>query len=505
MNERNTRGAKNNKPWLVIGLWVFFAACCCLALGVVVSYKLSPLSPFTPLPTAHANAPHEAQKETAINAASSREHGYFNQAGCSAELDDAYYTGSSLYSGISSWTEKAPPSGPQASMRDAIASMFCNEPALCSFSEMYPRLGGGTRLINNIVFSLDGAKWPGTFEIKPLPDKVEVIDPVWQPLIVNLINDGFPKDRVEALFSSIGPGSYSPSYMAAKVSELHGARGIGPQKSGEENPPIPDGFVNPLDDVTVGACRKFAADNAELFKQISRKHGVPREVVMAVLLVETGFGKNLGHTPAFTVLASMAATDRAEMLAFSGNSAQTRRLSSTTLAATLKYKSSWAYNELKALIFYAESQNIHAASIPGSMYGAIGLCQFMPSNIIPYGADGDNDGIVDLFNVDDALFSVARYLEAHGWRMAKSRDAKHMVVFSYNHDYYYATSVLGISEYLATALAQQSKISAGASPMGGFFSAPAPYIDPSLRRGKRPVPKSARLESLDSYDSILKK
>ena len=52
-------------------------------------------------------------------------------------------------------------------------------------------------------------------------------------------------------------------------------------------------------------------------------------------------------------------------------------------------KAAWAYKELKALLIYARSAGFDPASIPGSVYGAIGICQFMPTNAVRYGADLD--------------------------------------------------------------------------------------------------------------------
>lgn len=54
--------------------------------------------------------------------------------------------------------------------------------------------------------------------------------------------------------------------------------------------------------------------------------------------------------------------------------------------------------------------NVPPSHLPGSIYGAVGLCQFMPSNIAVYGADGNGDGRVDLFDTSDAIASLANYL-----------------------------------------------------------------------------------------------
>jgi membrane-bound lytic murein transglycosylase B len=68
------------------------------------------------------------------------------------------------------------------------------------------------------------------------------------------------------------------------------------------------------------------------------------------------------------------------------------------LARTIcQRKADWAYAELKALILYAYRSGFDPLTLLGSIYGAIGLCQFIPSNILPYGIDADHDGRIDLF------------------------------------------------------------------------------------------------------------
>jgi membrane-bound lytic murein transglycosylase B len=55
-------------------------------------------------------------------------------------------------------------------------------------------------------------------------------------------------------------------------------------------------------------------------------------------------------------------------------------------------KASWAYRELKAFLTYTEKEGMDPTTIKGSYAGAMGISQFMPSNIAPYGKDGNADG-----------------------------------------------------------------------------------------------------------------
>jgi membrane-bound lytic murein transglycosylase B len=333
-----------------------------------------------------------------------------------------------------------------------------------------------------------------------VPSRVDPsrFDPAWEPLVKRLVADGFDKNYVLAIFASLGSKSYTPAYMAAKVRELYGVSGVGITRA-ESGPLPPADYQQPLSDVTLGSCLAFMKRHAGVLKDIERKHGVPARYILGLLLVETGLGSDLGAHSALRALACMANTDTLARLSSGGNGRQARYVRPKALAATLREKSNWAYKEVKALIAYGLHNNIDAASIPGSIYGAIGISQFMPSNVGPFGVDGDKNGRVDLFSVVDAMYSVANYLEANGWRGAKSDRGKLAVFRSYNNDHSYAASVLASSNQIA--LAQKGKLAHSRNALAGVVVGPRVsgkgFLDPSLRRLK-PVPESAKLK-LDSY------
>ena len=327
----------------------------------------------------------------------------------------------------------------------------------------------------------------------PMP----LLDPAWRPLIDRLAGDGFDREKMEAMFTSLGPQSYSPAYMATKITELYGVGGIGINRSNGPAPELPENYEQPLSNVTIGSCLALIKKYSVELAAIEEKYGVPAKVIIAILLVETGLGLDLGSDTSLRALGSMAATTTPAMLGGRGNAGQASRVSPGALSATLKIKSNWAYNEVKALIKYGEQCGTDPARIPGSIYGAIGICQFMPSNLEPYGADGDNDGKVDVFSIVDAMSSVARYLEANGWRGAKSASQQFAVIMTYNQDGFYAGRVLGISNYLGRAIA--GKVPAGNSALAGS-PVPSGALDPSLRRGRR---GGARIQSLGSYQGLL--
>ena len=98
------------------------------------------------------------------------------------------------------------------------------------------------------------------------------------------------------------------------------------------------------------------------------------------------------------------------------------------------------------LLLLAERDGIDPLGIRGSIYGAIGLCQFMPSNVFSYGVDADNDGKVDLFVTSDAIHSIANYLNKHGWNCQITRDGTRKAVFTYNNSTVYVNTVLAVAD-----------------------------------------------------------
>lgn len=335
------------------------------------------------------------------------------------------------------------------------------------------------------------------------------LDPVWKPLIMALEKDGFDAKKLSSIFEKLGAKSYTPAFMAAKMAELYGVPGIGISRDTVPEPKLPRSYKVPVSEVTVGGCLQFIKKNKKTLTAIEKRHGVTASPILGVLLVETRMGTSLGRDNALRVLASMAVTSTPEMLSSMGNQEQCNKITAGSLPGSLKDKSRWAYNELKALLRYAEQQSYPAHLIPGSVFGAIGICQFMPSNVPAYGQDGDRDGQVNLFNVTDAMYSVAKYLEAHGWRAAQAQPQKHAVVRTYNHSYSYASTVLATANYIDRAIEGKVPILT-ASPVIGVARKPkgrvlvrfGQYVDPSLRRTLRPIPKSARIR-LDSYKSLL--
>jgi membrane-bound lytic murein transglycosylase B len=264
----------------------------------------------------------------------------------------------------------------------------------------------------------------------------------WRPLTERLVAEGFDEQRLSMLFSR-PEVKFEPSTMADKVSILVKRHQEGPFVAGPlDHNGLHKRFLNYR---TIAKARSYMRENRNILKEVSAGYCVPPEIVVSILLVETRLGSNTGRSIVFNRLASMAScTDLDTIKPY-----LSRTLSSADedyARRVCRQKADWAYNELKALLNYAGERGVDALGIRGSIYGAIGLCQFMPSNVFSYGVDADNDGRVDLFATSDAIHSIANYLNKHGWQCDITRDGKRKAVFAYNNSTVYVNTILAVAD-----------------------------------------------------------
>lgn len=135
---------------------------------------------------------------------------------------------------------------------------------------------------------------------------------------------------------------------------------------------------------------------AEL-ERAQQEFGVPAEIIVGVLGVETMYGQAAGK---FRVVDSLTT------LAFAYPETPNR-----------EPRMAYFRNELKQALLYARESNVDPLSLHGSFAGAIGWPQFMPGSIRRYAVDFDGDGKIDLRNsAVDAIGSIASFLSQHGWQ-----------------------------------------------------------------------------------------
>jgi membrane-bound lytic murein transglycosylase B len=193
----------------------------------------------------------------------------------------------------------------------------------------------------------------------------------------------------------------------------------------------------------------YMGHHAEALARSEALFGVEQEIVTAILLVETQLGTITGSRGVLNTLATMAALAEPRMRErLWVDMPAERRPSRPDFDAKADGKSRWAYGELKALLTYAGRENLDPAAVLGSYAGALGICQFMPSNALRLGIDGGGDGRIDLFDHADAIASVGNYLQHHGWRRDLSPQRKYEVLLRYNYSKPYAETILEVARQL---------------------------------------------------------
>jgi len=153
-----------------------------------------------------------------------------------------------------------------------------------------------------------------------------------------------------------------------------------------------------IDPVRTAAGVKFWQDNRETLARAEKETGVPAEIVVGIIGVETIYGQQTGT---FRVMDSLST------LAFDFPANHPRA----------KERSEFFKAELEQYLGLAHRNKIDPFSLKGSFAGAMGMPQFMPSSWVKYAVDFDGDGKVDLFNSPaDIIGSVANYFKAFKWQ-----------------------------------------------------------------------------------------
>jgi len=254
----------------------------------------------------------------------------------------------------------------------------------------------------------------------------------FDPLQKKLVEDGFESNKISSLYA--GP---KVKFEAKSVILLF---------TYSESKVNYDQFSN---DWSIRNAKRYMEKYKDDLARTEKTYGVDKNVITAILLVESSLGKNLGTRSALNVLSTLASLmysdARSDLYTMIPKEKKTSR---KRYEKSAKRRSKWAYGELKALLKYADQEGFDPVEMPGSFAGAMGLAQFMPTSILAYGKDGNNDGTIDLLTHADAMASIANYLKRHGWRPGISRKKAEKVIYQYNHSEYYVKAILKIAKRL---------------------------------------------------------
>jgi membrane-bound lytic murein transglycosylase B len=146
----------------------------------------------------------------------------------------------------------------------------------------------------------------------------------------------------------------------------------------------------------INAGLQFWKENEDNLKRAENVYGVPAEIIVGLIGVETFYGKYTGNFRVFDALTTLA-------FSYPETPNKIQRMA-------------YFQSELENMLLWTRETNSDLFSFKGSYAGALGLCQFMPSSVRAYAVDFDADGKIDLGESRaDAIGSVANYLALHGW------------------------------------------------------------------------------------------
>ncbi len=158
--------------------------------------------------------------------------------------------------------------------------------------------------------------------------------------------------------------------------------------------PWPEYRASFLNDRRISGGLEFWQLYADALQRAEIQYGVPQEIIVALIGVETTYGRNAGKYSTLDAL--------------------------TTLAFDFPRRADFFRSELEQYLLLSREQGFDLLKVQGSYAGALGIPQFMPGSYRKYAVDFNGDGKVDLLHDPvDSIGSVANYLKQYGWQNGK--------------------------------------------------------------------------------------
>ncbi len=252
----------------------------------------------------------------------------------------------------------------------------------------------------------------------------------YQPLIYRLFQDGFDLEFLTKLFTD----SRSEFIPAVTTLSLY------PNE-------IPERYSQFLSAESILLSKKFLRNNFNTLRQMEKRFQVDKEVAVAILLIESRFGENIGRYRVIPTLASIALMNSSEILRKNCDTFLQidPELSCEWIESRSRRKAEWAYQELKCFLNIIRQEKIDPLEVYGSHAGAMGIAQFIPSSYLNYALS--QKSFEDwLLSREEAIFSIGNYLGSHGWKKSLSVQKKKQILWYYNRSEPYVETVLKVSQ-----------------------------------------------------------
>lgn len=256
-------------------------------------------------------------------------------------------------------------------------------------------------------------------------------------LIDKLEADGVPRSRSLPVFSDERFAAFDGLYFSVNPRESHAL------------------YRGHLSAASVRRAEACMDAHAGAFAAAEQAHGVPASVVAAIVSVESACNRNTGSSIILPRLARLAMANEPYNLQenvarhTAGLSTAHADMVARQVRARGQRLEDMFYPEVLATFTIAQRTGIHPLSLRGSGSGAFGMPQFLPTSYLNHGVDGNGDGVISLYDPDDAIHSCAKYLAAHGWKPGIDYEQQRRVIWDYNHSDAYIDTVLGLAGHLS--------------------------------------------------------
>jgi membrane-bound lytic murein transglycosylase B len=281
------------------------------------------------------------------------------------------------------------------------------------------------RKIGYLILILLVISPPGAFG-----NESDEIPSFYQPLIYRLSQEGFDFDFLSRLFSD-SRAAFLPSVTTLSLYSYE----------------TPERYTHYLSPELILLSKRFLNHNFKTLSEMEKRFQVDKEVAVAILLVESRFGENIGRYRVIPTLASIALMDSPESLRRNCDTLRQLdpQLSCEWIETRSRRKAEWAYQELKCFFNIVRQEKIDPLEVYGSHAGAMGMAQFIPSSYLNY-ALSEESLEKWLFSREEAILSIGNYLRSLGWKRSLPIQKKKQILLYYNRSTPYVETVMKVSQ-----------------------------------------------------------
>lgn len=265
-----------------------------------------------------------------------------------------------------------------------------------------------------------------------LANDLRDLPPHYQPLVDRLIKDGLDREFLLPLFLD---SRAEPIQSRLNISLM--------------TREIPEIYAKFLTFESILLAKNFLREHRRILNEMERTFDVEKEIAVAILLVESRFGENIGKHRVIPTLASLAIMNSPENLArnFSAIWEANPEVPYDWIEQLAGRRANWAYKELKRFLEIVRSEELDPLEVYGSIAGALGMPQFIPSSYIAY-AVKRNSFKEWLYDAESAIFSIGNFLKSHGWKRGLSIAQQKKLLWHYNRSEPYGETILEVARRL---------------------------------------------------------